>query len=129
MEKTLEAQLNELMMKNPKKYAEILEKASVNYKEKFNKDLLIRGREKQRILDGTSVQDYFRSLEMIETWIDKCIDDVRNYIKPISYPLFVYLYLELILKEYWKEGTFNIIFKLDLFSKFFQQNTFPFKKS
>jgi hypothetical protein len=107
MEKNLETQLNELMSKNQKKFAELIEKASHNFREKYNKDLLIKNKEKSHIMDGTSPDHYFQSLEIIEDWIDKSIDDIRNYIKPISYPLFVYLYLELIQKDYWTEGMLN----------------------
>lgn len=103
MDKNLENQLNELMTKNQKKFTELIERATFNYKEKFNKEISLKT--KQRILDGTSPQDYFTSHEIIVDWIDKCIDDVRNFIKPISYPMFVYLYLELIMKDYWDEGT------------------------
>ena len=103
MDKNLESQLNELMIKNQKKFTELIEKASHNFREKFNKDLLIKNKEKFRILDGSTAEDYFTSLEIIEFWIDKSIDDIRNYIKPISYPLFVYLYLELIQKDLWEE--------------------------
>jgi hypothetical protein len=45
----------------------------------------------------------------VEDWIDKCIDEIRNFIKPFSYPLFVHLYLDLILKEQWVEGNFFFI--------------------
>jgi hypothetical protein len=104
MERNIESQLNELMMKNSKKFAELIEKAASNFKEKYNKELYIKNKERLRILDGSSPSDYFTSLEIVEEWIDKCIDDIRNFIKPFSYPLFVYMYLDLILKDYWNEG-------------------------
>lgn len=104
MEKNLENQLNDLMTKNHKKFTELIEKATYNFREKYNKDLLIKNKEKIKILDGSSPDDYFTSLKIVEEWVEKSIDDVRNYIKPISYPLFVYLYLELILKDFWPEG-------------------------
>lgn len=104
MEKNLEIQLNELMMKNQKKFGELIEKAASNFKDKCNKDLYIKNKEKFRILDGSNPSDYSTSFEILRDWIDKCIDDIRNYIKPYEYPLFVYLYLDLIIKDYWDEG-------------------------
>jgi hypothetical protein len=92
------------MMKNNKKFVELIEKATTNFREKYNKEIYIKNRESLRILDGSSPSDFFTSLEIVEDWIEKCIDDIRNYIKPISYPLFVYLYLELILRDFWSEG-------------------------
>jgi hypothetical protein len=110
MEKNLELQLNELMTKNNKKFVELIEKATHNFREKYNKEIHIKHRESLRILDGSSPSDFFTSLEIVENWIEKCIDDIRNYIKPVSYPLFVYLYFELILKDFWAEGK-KILFK------------------
>jgi hypothetical protein len=107
MEKNLENQLYELMTKNQKKFTELIEKATSSFKEKYNKELMSRNKDKYRIMDGSSVEDYFKSIEIVNDWIDKSIDDIRNYIKPISYPLFVYLYLELIQKDYWDEGIQN----------------------
>lgn len=104
MEKSLENQLIELMNRNHRKFSELIERSASAFREKFNKDIFLKNREKLRILDGSISQDYFTSFELIEEWMDKCLDDIRNYIKPISYPLFVYLYLELILKDYWEEG-------------------------
>jgi DNA repair exonuclease SbcCD ATPase subunit len=118
MEKNLEIQLNELMMKNNKKFVELIEKATHNFREKYNKEIYIKNKESLRILDGSSPSDFFASLEIVEDWIEKCIDDIRNYIKPVSYPLFVYLYLELILRDYWSEGR-KIILK-NLAKEFFQ---------
>jgi hypothetical protein len=106
MEKNLESQLNELMMKNNKKFVELIEKATSSFKEKFNKEIYIKQKDKLRILDGSNPSDSFSSLEIVENWIEKCIDDIRNFIKPLSYPLFVYLYLDLIAKDLWTEGTF-----------------------
>lgn len=100
---SLEIQLNELMTKNPKKFIELMEKTNVNYKEKYNKDY----KTKSKVLDGTNSEDYFNSLEIVNNWIDKCIDEVRNYVKQISYPLYVHLYLELINKDKWEEGKQN----------------------
>jgi hypothetical protein len=96
----LESQLNELMIKNPKKFIELIERTNCNYKEKYNRDY----KTKIKILDGNNSDDYFNSLDILNNWIDKCIDEIRNHIKQISYPLFVYLYLELINKDLWDEG-------------------------
>lgn len=104
MDKTLEAQLNELMSKNQRKFTELVEKAASTFREKYNKEIFIKSKDKLRILDGSISQDYFSSLEMVDNWMDKCIDEIRNYIKPISYPLFIYLFLELILKDLWSDG-------------------------
>jgi hypothetical protein len=104
MEKNLENQLYELMSKNQKKFSELIEKTTNSFREKYNKELMYRNKDKYHIMDGSSVDDYFKSMEIVSDWIDKSIDDIRNYIKPISYPLFVYLYLELIQKDYWDEG-------------------------
>ncbi len=104
MEKNLENQLYELMSKNQKKFTELIDKATTSFKEKFNKDISMRNKDKYHIMDGSSADDYFTSLDIVNDWIDKSIDDIRNYIKPVSYPLFVYLYLELIQKDMWDEG-------------------------
>lgn len=104
MDKNLENQLNELMTKNHRKFAELIEKAASNFREKYNRDLLIRGQERLRILDGSDPSDHFLALQKVEDWIEKSIDDVRNFIKPFSYPLFVYLYLDLIKEDHWVEG-------------------------
>ena len=103
-EKVLESQLLEIMAKNPRKFTEIMEKSSMAFKEKFNREMQFKNKEQIQIIDGSVVQDYFTSLEMLEQWMQKCIDEIRMYIQPISYPLFVYLYLELILKNYWDEA-------------------------
>lgn len=104
MDKNLEIQLNELMAKNPKKFAELIEKTTSNFKEKFQKEIHIKGQDKLRILDGSDTSDYSIALIKVQDWIEKSIDDVRNYIQPFSYPLFVYLYLDLIRDDHWTEG-------------------------
>ena len=106
MEKSLENQLNELMNKNQKKFTELIEKTTNTFKDKYNKEIYIKNKEKLRILDGSNPMDYFTSFDIVEDWIDKCIDDIRNYMKPISYPLFVHMYLDLILKDHWEKGKF-----------------------
>ena len=104
MDKSLEIQLNELMAKNQRKFAELIEKAASNFHEKYNKELLIKGHERLRILDGSDPADHFLALQKVEDWIEKSLDDVRNFIRPFSYPLFVYLYLDLIKEDHWAEG-------------------------
>ena len=118
MERGLESQLNELMMKNQKKFIELIEKATGNFKEKYNKEIYSKTKDRLRILDGSKPSDYFLSMEFVEDWIDKSIDEVRNHIKQISYPLFVYLYLELILKDLWQDGKFYLIIAKNFFAKF-----------
>ena len=103
-DKNIEAQLLELMTKNQRKFAEIIEKSANAFKDRYNKEIFFKNKDQLQILDGSSFQDYFLSLEMLEEWMEKCIDEIRMYIQPISYPLFVYLYLELILKNMWNEA-------------------------
>jgi hypothetical protein len=121
MDKILETQLNELMTKNQKKFVELIEKTSNSFKERYNRDLQFIRNKEIHVLDGSSPNDYYQSLEIIDTWIDKSIDDIRNYIKPISYPLFVYLYLELIQKDHWEEGMIIINQAKEFFEKFSPQ--------
>ena len=104
MEKQLESELNELMTKNPKKFNDLMEKAANTYKAKFNKDIFFQTKENVQMLDGTSPYHYFKSLDLIEQWMQQCIDEIRIFIKPICYPLFVYLYLELIQKDNWNDA-------------------------
>jgi len=118
MERGLELQLNELMMKNQKKFIELIEKATGNFKEKFNKEIYSKTKDRLRILDGSKASDYFISMEFVEEWIDKSIDEVRNHIKQIAYPLFVYLYIELILKDLWQDGKYFLIIAKNFFAKF-----------
>src|SRR5689334_14713171 len=108
MDKSLENQLLELLNKNQKKFNEIIDRTISTFKEKHNKEIYVRGRDKLRILDGSNPQDHFTSLQMMEDWIEKCIDDIRNYIKPFSYPIFVYLYLDLIFRDNWPEGIYSL---------------------
>ena len=109
MEKNLENQLNELMTKNQKKFIEVIEKATENFREKYNKEIYSKTKDRLKILDGSKASDYFLSMEFVEDWIDKSIDEIRNHIKQVSYPLFVYLYIELIMKDLWLDGNFNLI--------------------
>ena len=103
MEK-IESELNDLMNKNQKKFNDLLEKAVRAYKEKYNKEIYFQAKENVQMLDGTSPQHYFKSLDMIEQWMQQCIDEIRIFINPICYPLFVYLYLELIKKNNWNDA-------------------------
>ena len=70
----------------------------------YNKEIYSKTKDRLKILDGSKASDYFLSMEFVEEWIDKSIDEIRNHIKQISYPLFVYLYIELIMKDLWTEG-------------------------
>jgi hypothetical protein len=106
MDKNLENQLNELMAKNPRKFADLIEKTANNFREKFNKEIYIKGQDKLHILDGSDPWDHTIALQKVENWIEKSVDDVRNFIKPFSYPLFVYLYLDLIREDHWTEGIY-----------------------
>jgi transcription initiation factor TFIID subunit 5 len=106
------------MMKNPKKFTELIERTTNSFKEKCNKEIYIKNKDRLRILDGSTPSDYFVSLEIVEDWMDKCIDDIRNYVKPFSYPLFVHLYLDLISKDCWGEGKF---LNLKLAKRFFEK--------
>ena len=76
-----------------------MEKAANTYKAKFNKDIFFQTKENVQMLDGSSPQHYFKSLDMIEQWMQQCIDEIRIFIKPICYPLFVYLYFGLVEKH------------------------------
>jgi len=125
MDKNIESQLYDLMNTNEKKFAELLERAASNFKEKFKKEIPLKSRDRLHILDGSTPSDYFTSLEILEDWIDKCIDDVRNSIKPFSYPLFVHLYLDLIRKGFWNEGNLkfiriNLLHMMNFFYLFFK---------
>ena len=50
-------------------------------------------------LDGSDPQDYFDSFEIIKNWIETCMDEVRNHLIVIIYPLYVYLFLDMIAKK------------------------------
>ena len=80
-----------------KKATEPLDRSIPLYIDKFTrKPPALNNFEQLQILDGSSPQDYFTSLERLDQWVLKCLDEIRLYIQPISYPLFVYLYLELL---------------------------------
>jgi hypothetical protein len=89
--------LNELMTTNQKEFINIINQAVSNYKLKYKKELIIK-RNELSLIDGTRPQHYYDSLKLIEEWIQKCIDEIKIYLKPICYPLFVYLFLELLEK-------------------------------
>lgn len=91
----IEGSLNELMRQDPKKFYNVVQTAMSNFKKKYNEAILSK-KEDPTIKDGSSPEDFFSSLIMIEDWIQKCIDEIRIYLKPICYPLFVYLYLNLL---------------------------------
>ena len=91
----LEASLFDLMKQDPKKFSNVIKQATFNFKKMYNEVLTIKN-EDQTLKNGSSPEDYFSSLTMIEDWIQKCIDEIRIYLKPICYPLFVHLYLNLL---------------------------------
>ena len=87
--------LNVLMNSNPKDFENVMKQAAANYSTKYKKNFIITGN-CSSLLDGSSSQHFFDSLTLIEDWIQKCIDEIKIYLKPICYPLFVYLYLGLL---------------------------------
>lgn len=94
---SIENNLIEILNKNPKKFQEILEKANGQFKSKFPKEYYT-----------AKVDDYFNSFETVDNWINNCFDDVRNYVKVISYPLFVYFFLDMITKGLWSQCIHNL---------------------
>ena len=120
MENHLEKELLELMNKDYKKFSEIIEKCINISKEKYNKEISLKSRNNLNIIDGSTISDYYNSLKLIDNWISKCIDEIRNYIKPLVYPIYVYLFFELILTEKWKEAK--------EFLKYFEKNFLIFQK-
>ena len=99
----MEASLDELMKKDKKQFCNIISQAMSNYNKYYkdvhkdvHKEVNALKNEDKSLKDGSSPEDYFSSLTMIEDWIQKCIDEIRIYLKPICYPLFVHLYLNLL---------------------------------
>lgn len=97
MEKNLENQLNDLMLNNPKKFLEIYQKLQNQVSEKASSKLFKPIFNKQ-VIDGHSLSDFYMSFDLLTEWLDNCLDDVRNHLNVISYPMYVYLYL-LLLKD------------------------------
>ena len=91
----LEQSLFDLMNKDPKRFESVISQALKKYKTKCKEVSILKG-DDLSLKDGSSPEDYFSSLIMIEEWIQKCIDEIQIYLKPICYPLFVHLYLNLI---------------------------------
>lgn len=91
----LSQQLLELMNSNPKEFSNLLGQASSNFKKKYKKDLILKS-DDPSLKDGSLPEHYFDSLKFIEDWIQKCIDEIKIYLKPICYPLFVYLFIGLL---------------------------------
>jgi len=92
------SQLLDLMNSNPKEFINLMDQAASNYKSKYKKDLIFKAKDPS-LIDGSSPQHFFESLYRIEDWIQKCIDEIKIYLKPICYPLFVYLYFGLVEKH------------------------------
>jgi len=86
--------LSELMAKNPKKCHEIV--SAFNYK-------------LRQSFQNVKVEDYFNNFEIVDNWINNCFDDIRNYVKVISYPLFIHLFIDMIIKGQWTHGIFYFI--------------------
>ena len=99
MEKKKEI-LQFLMNLNQKEYKNFMNQAALAYKSKFKTHLILENEDKSSLIDGSSYQHYFDSLTLIENWIEECIDEIRIYLKPICYPLFIHLYLGLINNNY-----------------------------
>ena len=89
-----------LVSLNQKDFTNFMSEAALNYKKKFSDQIIIDNKEKSSLKDGSSPFHYYESLNLIETWIQKCIDEIRIYLKPICYPLFIHLYLSLINNKY-----------------------------
>ena len=87
--------LKNIMISNPKEFTNIMRLAASNYQDKYKKELILYP-DGPSLINGSSPQHYFDSLTRIEDWIQKCIDEIKIYLKPICYPLFVYLYLGLL---------------------------------
>ena len=104
-ERKLENILKDILDKNPHKFVEIIENQYKNYREKYGDNLSDYDKLQTQILfDGRNIKDYSYSLESVDEWIDKCIDDIRNNLNVLSYPLYVHLYLSMIQKNFWSEG-------------------------
>jgi WD40 repeat protein len=93
--KQLFQDLAQLMNSNKSDFHLILDNLGTLYKKKYKKCLVIRPTDSSAI-DGNKPQHFYDSLKLIEDWIQKCIDEIKVYLKPICYPLFVYLYLRLL---------------------------------
>lgn len=110
-DKQIENGLLEMMAKNPDKFEQLICKATKIYKDKSNRESSGRHRNSQS-LDKEKSKEYFNSLTMVQQWIENCLDEIRIYIKPIEYPLFVHLYLDMINKNGWNEAK-NFIEKFE----------------
>ena len=83
--------------KDSKKYLNASNQSqSQHYEKRNNSDLSKYQSNEKSSRNGNTIEDYFESLRLIEDWIQKCIDEIRIYLKPICYPLFVHLYLDLL---------------------------------
>ena len=91
----LETTLLELKKKDPNKFCNLIGQLLPNKKNNIN-ELIKQKPEEQSSKDGSFPEDYFDSLSLIEDWIQKCMDEIRIYLKPICYPLFVHLYFHML---------------------------------
>ena len=92
---SLETGLSELLSKNPKKLQELLDKNYAAFNEKYPK---------LPLPTSAKIEDYFSSFETVDNWINNCFDDIRNYVKVISYPLYVHLFIDMMLKRLYNES-------------------------
>lgn len=111
-DKKFDALLDDLLEKKPTKFIEVFEKAYKKYYDRYGSkeipNLDLEKLQNQILFDGRHINDYNYSLESVDAWIDKCIDDIRNNLKVISYPLYVHLYLSMIQKGFWTEGKIGL---------------------
>ena len=89
---------------NQKDFNNFLKEAAENYEKIHNEQIIIDNKEKSSLKDGSSPHHYYKSLNDIENWIQKCIDEIRIYLKPICYPLYIHLYLSLINNRQYKHS-------------------------
>ena len=85
------SQMQDLMNLNAKDFSNIIEQLTTSYTKRHKNEVL-------NLIDGKSYQHYFDALNNIEDWIQKCIDEIKIYLKPICYPLFVHLFIKLLEK-------------------------------
>lgn len=67
----------------------------------------------------SSIQTYITTYDKVTNWINNSLDEVRNYLSVLNYPLFVYMYIELISEKSVSEGK--------PFFSYFKKNFLSFK--
>lgn len=58
----------------------------------------------QGIFNGDSPSHYTESFELLKKYIDQSLDENKDDLKNIQFPIFVCLFLNMILKKYYKEA-------------------------